>query len=121
MKPENSSSEADNITRFDEKIERLVKKKEEYIKKFEERRDKHVPRLQKSISTGISVVSKKLEMMKRWELKKIELDERIKVLELQIRDRRKVIQKAQEKVREYETCEPGMSKLSLTEREKTDE
>ena len=115
------SDDADKINRFDEKIARLAQKKLEYIKLWEERRKRHTPKLQKTISAGLSHVSKRLEMIKKWERRKTELDERIKVLELQIVDRRKVIQKAQEKLREYETCEPGISERTRKEKESNNE
>ena len=116
-----SLSDDKKINSFDEKILRLAKKKAEYITLWEERRKRQTPRLQKTITVGMDYISKRMTRIKQWERKKTELNERIKVLELQISDRRKVIQTAQEKLREYEDCKPGISKLTQIEKESIDE
>jgi len=109
---------SDGVEKIDQRIARLIKQKEKYIKLCEDRQERQTPRLQKTISSGMSYISNKLDMIRRWEQKKEVLDERIKVLELQIQDRRKVVQTAQEKLREYDTCEPGINNFVRKEREK---
>jgi len=53
-----------------------------------------------------------LELASKWEAKKQVMEERLKVLALQVQDKRKIIQASQEKLREYDTCEPGKANPS---------
>ena len=113
-------SDAEEINRFDDKIEGLIKKKQDYIRLCDERAARRIPQLRKHITNGLKYVHKRLELIKRWESKIREYEERIKVLELQAQDRRKVIQTAQEEMRRFNN-EPGVSKLLQAEREKPNE
>lgn len=105
---------------IDQRIERLIEQKKKYIQLWGERRDRQTPKLQKTITIGMEFISKRLEQIKKLEEKQRILDERIRVSELQIQSRRKVIQKAQEKLREYEDCEPGVGETIKKERESTE-
>ena len=108
------------LGRIDERIERLIQRKEEYIKQWAERRKRHTPKLQKRITDGMGYIALRLERIKKWEEKIAVFEERIKVLELQIQDKRKVVQRAQEKLREYETTEPGVGEFIKKERENSE-
>ena len=112
-------SDVEEINRFDDKIEGLIKKKQDYIRLCDERAARRIPQLHKTITKGLKFVHNRLALTKRWEAKIREYEERIKVLELQTQDKRKVIQTAQEAVRRFNN-EPGVSKL-LHEREKSNE
>ena len=111
MVSDKTPEDLEKLSGIDKRIERLVEKKANYIKLWKERRDRQTPRLQKTISKNMSFISTKLSQIKKIEEKKDTLEERIKTLELQIQDKRKIIQTAQEKLRAFEDCVPGMNNV----------